>query len=367
MDMQSAPDSEGRTASSGESKTFVDRAGIGFGEFIFLIAALSSIVGLSIDIMLPVLPLIGDSFAVTNENDRQAIIVVFMLGFGGAQIFFGPLSVLLALRLAQGVGAAAVRIVVMAIVRDCFAGRDMARVMSYTFTIFMIVPVVAPALGQWISNIASWQWIFLVLGFAGMALAAWSGLRIKETLRPDERQPLSFAGVGNAFMEIMKNRLAMGYTLGATLCFSGLIAFVVSAQQIFQSMYDLGQWFAFAFALNAAVMAVLNIANGAIVRTVGMRLISHSALIAFALLGTLLLLISLAGQPPFWVSYVLLAAIVGAFGLVPGNFNALAMEPLGHIAGTASSVLGVITFTVGAVLGGLVGQAYNGTLIRVNS
>ena len=362
MDMQSAPDSEGRTASSGESKTFVDRAGIGFGEFIFLIAALSSIVGLSIDIMLPVLPLIGDSFAVTNENDRQAIIVVFMLGFGGAQIFFGPLSdrygrniilipailfyagasvaaifadsftVLLALRLAQGVGAAAVRIVVMAIVRDCFAGRDMARVMSYTFTIFMIVPVVAPALGQWISNIASWQWIFLVLGFAGMALAAWSGLR-------------------------------MGYTLGATLCFSGLIAFVVSAQQIFQSMYDLGQWFAFAFALNAAVMAVLNIANGAIVRTVGMRLISHSALIAFALLGTLLLLISLAGQPPFWVSYVLLAAIVGAFGLVPGNFNALAMEPLGHIAGTASSVLGVITFTVGAVLGGLVGQAYNGTLI----
>ena len=144
MDMQSAPDSEGRAASSGKSKTFVDRAGIGFGEFIFLIAALSSIVGLSIDIMLPVLPLIGDSFAVTNENDRQAIIVVFMLGFGGAQIFFGPLSdrygrniilipailfyagasvaaifadsfaVLLALRLAQGVGAAAVRIVVMA-------------------------------------------------------------------------------------------------------------------------------------------------------------------------------------------------------------------------------------------------------------
>lgn len=393
MDMQRAPDSESRTASNGERKNFVDRAGIGFGEFIFLIAALSSIVGLSIDIMLPVLPLIGDSFAVTNENDRQAIIVVFMLGFGGAQIFFGPLSdrygrniilipailfyagasvaaifadsytVLLALRLAQGVGAAAVRIVVMAIVRDCFAGRDMARVMSYTFTIFMIVPVVAPALGQWISNIASWQWIFLVLGFAGMVLAAWSGLRIKETLRPDERQPLSFAGVGNAFLEIMQNRLAMGYTLGATLCFSGLIAFVVSAQQIFQSMYDLGQWFAFAFALNAAVMAVLNIANGAIVRTVGMRLISHSALIAFALLGSLLLLISLAGQPPFWVSYILLAAIVGAFGLVPGNFNALAMEPLGHIAGTASSVLGVITFTVGAVLGGLVGQAYNGTLI----
>ncbi|WP_425499221.1 multidrug effflux MFS transporter [Hoeflea poritis] len=371
----------------------VERAGVGFLEFIVLLAALSSIVALSIDIMLPALPLIGESFAITDENDRQAVITVFMLGFGVAQILFGPVSdrfgrkivlipaillyavaavadafagsftTLLLLRLAQGICAAAVRIIVNAMVRDCFGGRDMARVMSYTFTVFMIVPIVAPAIGQAIVGVASWQWIFVFLGVAGLGLAVWSGLRIRETLPEEERLPLSFAAIGNAFREVISNRLAMGYTLASTLCFGGLFAFVVSAQQIFQSVYDLGHWFAFAFALNAGIMAVLNFTNGSLVRRVGMRLISHSALIAFAALGTLLLIICLFGTPPFLLAYLILAAIAGAFGLVPPNFNALAMEPLGHIAGTASSVMGVISFTGGAVLGALVGQAFDGTLI----
>lgn len=371
----------------------VEKAGIGFVEFIVLIAALSSIVALSIDIMLPALPQIGESFAITDDNDRQAVLFVFMLGFGCAQILFGPLSdrfgrkavlipavifyaiaavadafagsftTLLALRLAQGVGAAAVRIVVTAIVRDCFGGRDMARVMSYTFTVFMIVPILAPAIGQGILLVASWQWIFIFLGLTGFALALWSGVRLRETLPREERLPLSFAAIGNAFKEILTNRLAMGYTLASTLCFGGLFAFVISAQQVFQSVYNLEHLFVVAFALNACVMAVMNFTNGYFVRKVGMRLISHSALIAFASLGTILLLVSLAETPPFMVAYLLLAAIAGSFGLVPPNFNALAMEPLGHIAGTASSIMGVISFTGGAILGALVGQAFNGTLV----
>lgn len=188
-------------------------------------------------------------------------------------------------------------------------------------------------------------------------------MRVKETLFVNEQRPLSFVGVRRAFWEVFSNKLAMGYTLSSTLCFGGLFAYVVSAQQIFQSVYDLGQWFALAFALNAGVMAVLNFANGFLVRRVGMRLISHTALIAFAVLGTIMLVVCLAGQPSFWFTYLILAAIVGAFGLVPPNFNALAMEPLGHIAGTASSALGVITFTGGAILGGIVGQAFDGTLV----
>ncbi|MEX3009420.1 multidrug effflux MFS transporter [Hoeflea sp. TYP-13] len=393
MDMRSEPGSGRQSAGAKQRVERVEKAGIGFLEFIVLVAALSSIVALSIDIMLPALPQIGDSFSITDDNDRQAVIVVFMLGFGCAQILFGPLSdrfgrkivlipailfyavtavadafadsfsMLLLLRLAQGVGAAAVRIVVNAIVRDCFGGREMARVMSYTFTVFMIVPIVAPAIGQWIVDISSWQWIFIFLGFAGLLLAAWSGLRMRETLPREERLPLSFSAIGNAFKEILSNRLAMGYTLASTLCFGGLFAFVVSAQQVFQSVYDLGHLFALVFALNAGVMAVLNFTNGFLVRKVGMRLISHSALIAFATLGTILLVISFAGTPPFLVAYLLLAAIAGAFGLVPPNFNALAMEPLGHIAGTASSVMGVISFTGGAVLGAVVGQAFDGTLV----
>ncbi|MDA4848229.1 multidrug effflux MFS transporter [Hoeflea sp. E7-10] len=393
MDTRSEPQPGRQSSDATFGMERVERAGVGFLEFIVLLAALSSIVALSIDIMLPALPLIGESFAITDENDRQAVITVFMLGFGVAQILFGPVSdrfgrkivlipaillyavaavadafagsftTLLLLRLAQGICAAAVRIIVNAMVRDCFGGRDMARVMSYTFTVFMIVPIVAPAIGQAIVGVASWQWIFVFLGVAGLGLAVWSGLRIRETLPEEERLPLSFAAIGNAFREVISNRLAMGYTLASTLCFGGLFAFVVSAQQIFQSVYDLGHWFAFAFALNAGIMAVLNFTNGSLVRRVGMRLISHSALIAFAALGTLLLIICLFGTPPFLLAYLILAAIAGAFGLVPPNFNALAMEPLGHIAGTASSVMGVISFTGGAVLGALVGQAFDGTLI----
>ncbi|WP_419912775.1 multidrug effflux MFS transporter [Hoeflea sp.] len=393
MDTKSEPGPGGQSVDAQGRSERVERAGVGFVEFIVLLAALSSIVALSIDIMLPALPLIGDSFAVADDNDRQAVITVFMLGFGCAQIFFGPVSdrfgrkivlipaillysaaaiadafagsftTLLLLRLAQGIFAAAARIVVNAMVRDCFGGREMARVMSYTFTIFMIVPIVAPAIGQGIVVIASWQWIFIFLGIAGIGLATWSGVRIRETLLPHERLPLSFAAIGNAFRQVVTNRLAMGYTLASTLCFGGLFAFVVSAQQIFQSVYDLGHWFVFAFALNAGVMAIVNFTNGTIVRKVGMRLISHSALLAFAILGTTLLLICLAGKPPFLLAYLMLAAITGAFGLVPPNFNALAMEPLGHIAGTASSVMGVISFTGGAVLGAIVGQAFDGSLV----
>ncbi|WP_136656924.1 multidrug effflux MFS transporter [Nitratireductor sp. XY-223] len=393
MDTRSEPEPGRQSANAKGRIERVERAGVGFVEFIVLLAALSSIVALSIDIMLPALPMIGDSFTIVDDNDRQAVITVFMLGFGCAQILFGPVSdrfgrkvvlipaillysvaavadafagsftTLLLLRLAQGVFAAAVRIVVTAIVRDCFGGRDMAQVMSYTFTIFMIVPIVAPAIGQGIVDIASWQWIFVFLGVAGLGLAAWSGVRMRETLPREERLPLSFAAVGNAFREVVTNRLAMGYTLASTLCFGGLIAFIVSAQQIFQSVYDLGHWFVIVFALNAGIMAVLNFANGTLVRRVGMRLISHSALIAYAVLGTILLLICLSGTPPFVLAYLMLGAITGAFGLVPPNFNALAMEPLGHIAGTASSVMGVISFTGGAVLGAIVGQAFNGTLI----
>ena len=393
MDTRCEPDPGRQSSDANRRGEKVDRAGIGILEFIVLIAALSSIVALSIDIMLPALPQIGESFAISDDNDRQAVLVVFMLGFGCAQILFGPLSdrfgrkavlvpallfyavaavadafvdsytALLLLRLAQGVGAAAVRIVVNAIVRDCFGGREMARVMSYTFTVFMIVPIVAPAIGQGIVSVASWQWIFIFLGCAALALAAWGGFRLRETLPDEERLPLSFAAISNAFREILSNRLAMGYTLSSTLCFGGLFAFIVSAQQVFQTVYDLDHLFAVAFALNAGVMAVLNLTNGFFVRKVGMRLISHSALIAFASLGTILLAISLSGTPPFIVAYLLLAAIAGAFGLVPPNFNALAMEPLGHIAGTASSVMGVISFTGGAVLGALVGQAFDGTLV----
>ncbi len=372
---------------------FVGRAGMRFPEFIILVAALSSLVALSIDIMLPVLPQIGDSYAIAMANDRQAVLVLFMLGFGLAQIVFGPLSdrfgrnmvllpgialyalssvaaafadsftLLLLFRVTQGVGAAAVRIVINAIVRDCFGGREMARVMSYSYMVFMIVPIIAPAFGQWIAAATSWHWIFVLLGIASCLMAAWSSLRLRETLPPDQRLPLSFKAVGFAFSEVVSNRQAMGYAIATTLCVGCMLSFIISAQQIFSTIYDLGDWFPYAFALVAGFMAILSLANGHLVRRLGMRAIAHSALLVLTTLGTILLLVTMAGQPPFWLAYLLLGANISAFALVPANFNALAMEPLGHVAGTASSVLGVITFTGGALLGAFVGNAFNGTLI----
>lgn len=390
-----AQNKDGNTiaAPAGDPSNFVKRAGIGFPEFILLVAALSSIVALSIDIMLPVLPQIGNTYAITIANDRQAVLVLFMLGFGLAQIVFGPLSdrfgrnrvlipgivfyalssfaaafadsftLLLVLRVAQGVGAAAVRIVIIAIVRDCFGGREMARVMSYSYMVFMIVPIIAPAFGQWIAAFASWQWIFILLGTSGCLMAAWSILRLRETLPQEKRMPLSFKAVGHALSQVLSNRQAMGYAMAATLCIGCMLSFIISAQQIFSSIYDLGDWFPYAFALVAGCMAVLSFANGHLVRRLGMRAIAHSALLVLTALGSILLLVTLIGQPPFWLAFLLLGANISAFALVPANFNALAMEPLGHVAGTASSVLGVITFTGGAILGALVGLAFNGTLI----
>lgn len=392
MDAQNKDGSE-VAESSGVPPDFVKLAGIGFPEFILLVAALSSLVALSIDIMLPVLPQIGNTYAITAANDRQAVLVLFMLGFGLAQIVFGPLSdrfgrnkvlipgvvfyalssfaaafadnftLLLVFRVAQGIGAAAVRIVIIAIVRDCFGGRDMARVMSYSYMVFMIVPIIAPAFGQWIAAFSAWQWIFILLGVSGCLMAIWSILRLQETLPQEQRLPLSFKAVAFAFSQVVSNRQAMGYATAATLCIGCLLSFIISAQQIFSSIYDLGDWFPYAFALVAGCMAVLSFANGHLVRRLGMRAIAHSALLVFVALGTILLLVTLIGQPPFWLAFLLLGANISAFALVPANFNALAMEPLGHVAGTASSVLGVITFTGGAILGALVGHAFNGTLI----
>lgn len=369
------------------------KAGIGMREFIVLIAALTSIIAFSIDSMLPALPVIGADFALADENDRQFVLIAFVLAFGPAQIVFGPLSdrfgrkpvllgglvffviaslgaavteswwALLACRAAQGIGAAAVRITTNAIVRDCFAGREMARVMSYVFTVFMLVPIVAPAIGQAVIAITDWHWLFAVLGISGAALAVWSGTRMAETLPPTGRRPLDVRSIHAAFGEILTNRIALGYTLAVTLFFGGLFAFIVSIQQIVETIYGLGDWLAAIFAACAGAMAVASLGNAGLVRRLGMRRISHGALLSFTMFGGLLLLLGLWTVPPFWLTIGLISVIMMSFGFIAGNFNALAMEQLGHVAGAASSVLGTISFTGGALLGTLTGQAFDGTIV----
>ena len=368
------------------------RLGMGLVEFIVTIAVMTASIALAIDSMLPALPSIGQTLNVANANDTQLVIGVFFLGFGLSQIFFGSLSdafgrrsvllcglalfslsmfaaswvesieTLLLLRFIQGIGGAAVRITTMAIVRDCFGGRDMARVMSYVMIVFMIVPIVAPTLGQVVIAYADWHWIFILIGVVGTALFVWALTRMKESLPKEERLPLSVGAVLSGFRTVLTNRITCGYMIGMTLFTAVICAYVVSVQQVFGEVYNLSDWMPIAFAGTAGGIAVANFANGYFVRSFGMRRISHAAMILFTLFAATGYVLSLAGTPAFAISYLLFSLLLMFFAVIATNFTAISLEPMGHLAGTATAVTGFVSTTGGALIGGAVGQLFDGTL-----
>lgn len=371
----------------------VEKAGTGFAEFIALTAALSAITAMSIDIMLPALPAIGQELGVTTDNDRQLVIVVFTLVFGVAQLFFGPLSdrfgrrpiiqggillyvlgsvaaafstdftMLLLCRSAQGIGAAALRVVAMAVVRDCFAGAAMGRVLSISFTVFMIVPIAAPFFGQIITLGFGWRAVFAALAIASAVIATWLILRLKETLDPADRRGISVSSLASGFVEIVTNRVAAGYTVVMSATVVALFGYITSVQQIYGELYALGPWFPAAFAATALGMALVGIFAPRIVRHFGMRPVIHGSLVLFCLSGFALFAWSMVELPPFIVTFVLISAAMISFGVMQSQAGAVAMEPLGHVAGIASSLIGVVTTVVGAAGGGLIGAAYDGTIV----
>ncbi|MDX0542680.1 MFS transporter [Sinorhizobium medicae] len=368
------------------------RLGMGLVEFIVTIAVMTASIALAIDSMLPALPAIGRTLNVANANDTQLVIGVFFLGFGLSQIFFGSLSdtfgrrsvllaglalfslsmfaaswvesieALLLLRFVQGIGGAAVRITTMAIVRDCFGGREMARVMSYVMIVFMIVPIVAPTLGQLVIAYADWHWIFILIGVVGAALFVWALTRMKESLPREERLPLSVGAVLSGFRTVLTNRITCGYMIGMTLFTAVICAYVVSVQQVFGEVYNLSDWLPIAFAGTAGGIAVANFANGYFVRSFGMRRISHTAMILFTVVAAIGYVLSLAGTPAFTISYLLFSLLLMFFAVIATNFTAISLEPMGHLAGTATAIIGFVSTTGGALIGGAVGQLFNGTL-----
>jgi DHA1 family bicyclomycin/chloramphenicol resistance-like MFS transporter len=368
------------------------RIGLGLFEFIVTIALMTASVAMAIDSMLAALPAIGRSLGVVNANDTQLVIAVYFFGFGISQLVFGSLSdtygrrkillgglafysvtllaaswstslsMLLTLRFAQGVGAAAVRITTMAIIRDCFGGREMARVMSYVMIVFMIVPIVAPSVGQLIVTYAEWEWIFILLGSIGAILFVWAFLRLRESLPREERLPLSVVSVTSGFKTVLTNRITCGYMIGLTL-FSGVIcAYITSVQQVFGEVYGLGEWLPIAFAATAGGIAVANFANGIFVRSFGMRRISHAALMIFTLVAAFAFMVALGGRPGFVYSYIAFTILLMMFAVIATNFTAICLEPMGHLAGTATAITGCISTTGGALVGGAVGQLFDGTV-----
>ena len=362
-------------------------------EFVALMAALMASNALAIDAMLPALPAIGEALGVAEDNRRQLVITFYLLGFGAAQMLYGPLSdrfgrkrllvgslvlygvfatlsgiaasftLLLAARTMQGVTAAATRVLVVAIVRDRFKGSAMAQVMSLVMIVFMIVPVLAPAFGQGVLAIASWRHIFIGLGVYSAVLVLWTALRLPETLPPERRRPLSAAHVGQAVATTLNTRQSIGNTLAMTLTMGGLFAFIGSIQQIIFDVFGRPELMAVAFAAMAGPMAISAYANSRLVMRIGSRTLLLRALAAFTAFALLHLVVALVLGESIWVFVVLQAATMACFGLVGANAGALAMEPLGHIAGTASSFQGVVTTIGGALIGFVIGQQFNGTTL----
>ena len=375
------------------SNDSVRRLGIPRWEFIALVAALMALNALAIDIMLPGLQQIGASLGVENENHRQYVITAYILGFGAPQLLYGPISdrfgrrwplllgmvvyvaaaiaasfapsfeMLLALRFLQGVGAAGTRVIAVSLVRDVFGGRAMAEVMSLVFMVFMIIPVIAPLLGQGVMLFSEWHMIFVLMAGIAAAATLWSILRLPETLPEERRRPFSVAAVVDGFRIVLTNRVALCYTLASTLVFGGLFGFINSAQQIYVGIYGLGVWFPVLFAAVAGMMAVSSFANARLVGRFGMRRLSHGALLGFLAVNVVTFSLALAGPMPLPVFATLFTIAMLQFGWIGSNFNAIAMEPLGHVAGTASAVQGFIQTLGGGLIGAAIGQAFDGTVV----
>ncbi len=270
---------------------------------------------------------------------------------------------LLVARLLEGIGTSATRVIATSIVRDCYAGRRMASVMSLAMMVFIAVPVIAPSLGQAVMLLAEWHGIFVVLTVYGFLALIWSALRMPETLPLSARKPLTVRDVASAFRQTVTNRQTIGYALAAGFVQGALFALVFSSQQIFTGIFGLGRYFPLAFAGMAIGVALAGFINSRVVGRFGMRLMSHGALTGFVITGATMFVAEIAGVLPLPLFMALGALMMFEFGLVFANFTALAMEPQGHIAGTASSLYGSITTLLGIGIGVVIGQDYDGTLV----
>jgi len=366
-----------------------------FPEFVLLIALVMSLGSLSIDNLLPAFGPIRADFGIPNPNDLQLLITAYMVPFAVMQLVYGPVSdvigrrpalmlglaiyvggglvatwagsftMLLVGRAIQGAGLASTRVLTVAIVRDRFAGREMARVMSITMMVFIIVPILAPASGSLLLLLGSWHWIFgTVVGIA-VVVAGWFYTRMPETLHPEYRRSFSFSQIASAVRMTASTRISIGYATGMGLMFGCLMSYIGSAQQIFETeVYQLGAYFPLAFGSIALLMGLASFTNASLVRRLGMRRLSHVGICGFTLVAAIQVFVALLfdGRPPLLLYASIFAINQFLFSLTMPNFNAMAMEPLGSIAGTASSFIGAYTTFTGALLGLVIGRSFNGTV-----
>lgn len=375
------------------STSSANGAPLAFGEFVALIASMMALTALGINSMLPALPSIGNSLHVIEPNTRQYVFTAFLGGLAVALLVYGPLAdrygrrrvlavalvtyvvtsilcaisgsftLLLISRAAMGTGAAGARVTTVALVRDCYAGRSMARVMSLATIIFMAAPIVAPVFGQTVLLIGTWRLIFWGTATAGLLVLSWFLLRMPETLAEDARQPLSPGRIVRDYGLVVSDRCSVGYSLAAACVSGGIFGFIGSIQQIMQDVFHAPRMLVVVFAAVGLSLAAGALINSTIVMRYGQRLISHTALVVLTVIAGLHLAIALMGYETIWSFAILQALMMGCFGMVGANFSSMAMERMGEIAGTASSLQGFTATMGGALIGAVIGQSFNGTTV----
>ena len=370
------------------------KAGPSYVEFVILVSMMMSLTALSIDAMLPALPQIGSDLNVQNENGRQLVVSTIFLGLAVGQLVFGPLSdktgrkpaiyagyalyitgalisafsisfpMLLFGRLLQGVGASAPRAVILALVRDQYEGRAMARVMSFVMTVFILVPMIAPTMGQAILLFSGWRSIFVSFVLMAVITLTWFALRMPETLALENRAPFSLRRIIDATREIVRIRPAIGYTVSAGLISGAFLGYLNSSQQIFQEQYALGERFPLYFGFISFSIGLASFLNTRLVMRFGMRFLVRWSL--YIIFGLAVIAIGLAilttGHPPLGLLMAYIMSTFLCIGILFGNQNSLAMEPLGHLAGIGAAVVGSLSTLISMPLGLMIGQSYNGTI-----
>lgn len=367
-------------------------------EFIALMAMLFATIAFSVDSMMPALPEIGRELSPENLNNAQLILTSFVLGMGIGTLFMGPLSdtlgrkpvviggvlvyiigaigayfansmeMMIAARILQGLGASGPRIVSLAVVRDLFSGASMARIMSFVFMIFSVVPAIAPSLGDVIINASGWRSIFVVCVLFSVIACFWFGIRLPETLPKESRRPFSFSKIWEATREVFANRMVVLSIAVQTVSYVFIFAIISSIQPIFDVVFDMADTFPLWFGAVAIISSSASVLNAALVMRLGMRRIVTTTFVVECAISTIMLMMAVFGfgGPVFFAFFLIWkTSIFFTAGMTIGNLNALAMEPLGHIAGTAASVIGAVSTVISVAIAVPIGLMFNGTIIPI--
>jgi DHA1 family bicyclomycin/chloramphenicol resistance-like MFS transporter len=364
---------------------------MGDREFVALMAMLQALQALAIDAMLPALGVLSADLGATGLNQRQLVIGVFLIASGLTSLFPGALAdrfgrrpvlfvslagyvlmnlagalapsftTLLVTRALAGAFSSGLLVMTGAIIRDRYEGDKMAKTQSLVSMVFMIVPMAAPSLGQAILLFADWRWIFAMMGGLGAMVAAWAWIRLPETLHPEYRQTIAPRTIAINMRQVFFTRSAAGYVLGLSLIQGALFGYINSSQQLIAEQFGAGELFPLIFGAMALAMAFCSLTNSRIVERFGARRVSHFAVIGYIVIGALQLWFATRADESLWVFSVLMGLNLCFMGFIGANFQAIALQPFARTAGAAASVQAFMRLMVGASLGALIGQAYDGT------